>query len=155
MNFRKIFMPLLIGHTRLILYAAYQCMGLQSGISLVRKLMQQDLCVSCLVTWSREFLCSSVGYASLALNKFWPKTFQYFRGPMCLPCDFYCSSLMKLATKLKEMSVMCGRWGFYLTSQGNPDLMVLAYVVLGLLASFSVKIRVNIRIKCPFRINLL
>lgn len=65
--FRKIFMLLLTGRTRLIRCAAYQCMGLQSVISLVRKLMQLDLSAFCLVTWSREFLCSSIVYV-LVLN---------------------------------------------------------------------------------------
>jgi hypothetical protein len=49
---------------------------------------------------------------------------------------------MKLATKLKEMSVMCGRQGFYPTSQGNLDLMDVFHAVQGELASFqSVKLR--------------
>lgn len=55
-------MPLWIGHTRSIRYAAYQCMGLQSATSLAKKLMLRALCASCLVTWSPEYLCSLLVY---------------------------------------------------------------------------------------------
>lgn len=58
-SFRKTSMQWWIGLTKLILCAAYQCMGLQSAIFQVRKLMQQDLCASCLMIWNQEFQCSS------------------------------------------------------------------------------------------------
>lgn len=52
------FVPWWIGHTRLILCAAYLCMELQNGIFLVKKLMQQGLCAFCLMTSNLEFLRS-------------------------------------------------------------------------------------------------
>lgn len=58
-SFRKTSMQWWIGLTKLILCAAYQCMGSQSAIFQVRKLMQQDLCASCLMIWNQEFQCSS------------------------------------------------------------------------------------------------
>lgn len=110
-----------IGHTRLTLYVAYPCMGLQSAIYLARRLMQPDLCVSCLVTWSQEFLCSSAGYIYMEIENFIAFPISYnlnlFKGAI-----LFCSLLMKLVIKLKEMSVMCGRWGSYHTSLGKVNL---------------------------------
>lgn len=58
-SFRKTSMQWWIGLTKLILCAAYQCMGSQSAIFQVRKLMLRDLCASCLMIWNQEFQCSS------------------------------------------------------------------------------------------------
>jgi len=63
-DFRKTSVLLWIGHTRLILCAAYQCMELQSAISQVRKVTQQDMYAFCLMTWRLAYPFSSVEYVT-------------------------------------------------------------------------------------------
>lgn len=122
MCFRKTSLLWWIGQARLILCAAYQCMESQSVIFLVRRLMQQDLCASCLMIWNQEFQCSSAVWATVSLVAIY--ILQFTRDEIFSVFPILCSLLRKHAIKLKEMSEMLDSWEFYHLYQGKLGFML-------------------------------
>lgn len=127
MCFRKTSLLWLIGQARLILCAAYQCMESQSVIFLVRRLMQQGLCVSCLMTWNQEFQCSSAVWATVSLITIY--ILQFIRDEIFSVFPKLCSLWRRHAIKLKEMSEMLDSWEFYHSYQGKLSFMLCVFIL--------------------------